>query len=121
MLAAALVFTLLQPGAQDPDLASALLNDSSRRSVSEGNALASAPADGGARTLSDVTQGATSQIGAAQAAAKQRREAARPRAAVPLVQPVRRHPPGGPGSGRRPGGRRRRAVGVEARLGRGHR
>ncbi len=76
VLAAALVFTLLQPGAEDPDLASALLNDSSRRSVSDGNALPSAPADGGARTLSDVTQGATSQIGAAREAERKRREAA---------------------------------------------
>ena len=76
LLAAALIFTLLQPGAEDPDLASALLNDSSRRSVSEGNALPSAPADGGARTLSDVTQGATSQIGAAREAERKRREAA---------------------------------------------
>ncbi|WP_165922302.1 glycoside hydrolase family 16 protein [Pseudonocardia endophytica] len=76
VLAAALVFTLLQPGAQDPDLANALLNDSSRRSVADGNAIPGAPTDGGAR-LSDVTQGATNQMDAAKAAAeKQRREAA---------------------------------------------
>ena len=76
VLAAALVFTLLQPGAEAPDLTSALQHDSTRRSVSEVNALPSAPAGGGARTLSDVTQGATSQIGAARAAEKKRRDAA---------------------------------------------
>lgn len=94
VLAAALVFTLLQPGAEEPDLASALLNDSSRRSVSDGNALPSAPADGGARTLSDVTQGATSRIDAAREAEKKRREAP-----APAAGPSSKARPAAPGAG----------------------
>ncbi len=102
VLAATLVFTLLQPGSQDPDLASGLLNDSSRRSVSD-NSLAAGPAlggGGGSGALSDVTQGATSQIGAAraaQAAEKKRREAAE--AGAPAAGASGNSRPAAPGGG----------------------
>ncbi|RZT83422.1 glycosyl hydrolase family 16 [Pseudonocardia sediminis] len=79
ILAAALVFTTLQPGSQAPDLNSALVNDASaRRSSSDTSQAASNASNGeaGARTLAEVTQGATDQIGtavAAERAAEKRR------------------------------------------------
>ncbi|MEQ3551140.1 glycoside hydrolase family 16 protein [Pseudonocardia nematodicida] len=77
VLAAAMVFTLLQPGAEDPSLDAALVDDSSRRSSSE-NTLATNPAigNGGANALGDAAEGAAGQIGPALAAAEAARERA---------------------------------------------
>ncbi|MFP5068876.1 family 16 glycosylhydrolase [Pseudonocardia nantongensis] len=77
-LAGVLVLTLLQPGAEDPDLNAALVDDPSRRSVSD-SSLTSFPGVGdgaGGGALGDATEGAADQIGtavAAQEAAEQRR------------------------------------------------
>lgn len=99
VLTATLIFTSLQPGSQDPDLNAALVNDASRRASSDTNQIASGPADGqaGARTLAEVAQGASDQIGSAvaaqQVAAAERRraaqqEAAGPRDSAPAAGPV---------------------------------
>lgn len=86
VLAAALVFTMLQPGSEAPDLNAALVNDGSRRSSSDISQVASSASNGeaGSRTLSEVTQGATDQIGTAVAAEKaaERRKAQREAAAA---------------------------------------
>ncbi|MBW0103677.1 glycoside hydrolase family 16 protein [Pseudonocardia sp. KRD291] len=86
VLAAALVFTTLQPGSQAPDLNSALVNDGSRRASSDVSQVASSASNGeaGSRTLSEVTQGASDQIGTAVAAEKaaERRKAQQAAAAA---------------------------------------
>ncbi|OLL76441.1 hypothetical protein Ae168Ps1_4857c [Pseudonocardia sp. Ae168_Ps1] len=70
ILAATLVVTLLQPGAEDPSLSTTLV-DASRRSVSDGVGTATTGiGDGGGSAMGDVAQGASGQIGPAIAAAE---------------------------------------------------
>lgn len=69
LLAATMIGTLLQPGADDPALSTTLV-DASRRSVSDApGSAASGVGDGGGSRLGDAAQGASGQIGPAIAAA----------------------------------------------------
>ncbi len=72
VLAAALVFTTLQPGSQAPDLNSALINDGSRRASSDvtGAATNASNGEAGSRALAQAAQGAADQIDTAVAAEK---------------------------------------------------
>ncbi|MBC3194329.1 glycoside hydrolase family 16 protein [Pseudonocardia sp. C8] len=82
VLAATLVVTLLQPGAEDPSLSTTLV-DASRRSVPDAPGSAAAGiGDGGGSALADAAQGASGQVGPAVAAAERRTEERRRQAAA---------------------------------------
>lgn len=96
VLAAAMVMTLLQPGAEEPQLQAALVGDSSRRAVS-GTPVSAYPAVGRSAggALGDATEGAADQIGSAVAAqkaaeerAERRRQAAEESAADDETSPA---------------------------------
>ncbi|ANY06580.1 glycoside hydrolase family 16 protein [Pseudonocardia sp. HH130630-07] len=76
VLAATMVITLLQPGAEDPSLITTLV-DASRRSVSDGvGTAAEGVGDGGGSRLGDAAEGASGQVGPAIAAAEAAEERA---------------------------------------------
>ncbi|BBF99035.1 MULTISPECIES: glycoside hydrolase family 16 protein [Pseudonocardia] len=98
ILAATMVLTLLQPGTEDPSLSTALIDDSSRRSVS-GSTLATNPAvgSGGGTALGDAALGATDRIGEAIAAREAAEQRARERARAGTDR--QQAPAGGGGGG----------------------
>lgn len=94
VLVATLVVGMLQPASQPPDLNAALVGDASRRGSSDTGRIATGPSNGtaGARTLAEVTQGASDQVGTAVAAEKE--AAAERRRARQAAESARESRPG---------------------------